>query len=97
MEKSVLFAMPITYILLSVIVILHLSALFFPVEKKPTGEKPVGRLPLIALYVSSALNVLTHVALFVFAIIKGAPAEDMLLALMISAAVGSVCIGFKKK
>lgn len=97
MEKSILFTSPITYIILLVIIALHIGSAFLPTEAKSKKTNTNTKLPLIALYVCMGINLLLHVALFVITIIKNAPASDMLLALMISAAVGSTSIGINKK
>lgn len=90
MEKSILYTMPITYIILLFIVALHIGSVFFSADS-------TKKLPLIILYTFTGINLLLHVALFILAIVKNAPASEMLLALMISAAVGSISIGIKKK
>ena len=91
MENSVLYTMPVTYVILFAIVLFHIGAAILPTL---TGDKRMWR---IALYAIAAINLLLHVGLFAFAIAKQAPASEILLALMISAAVGSISIGFKKK
>ena len=97
MEKSIMFTLPITYILLTAIVLLHIGAVFFSPGKKNTESEKESSVSIFILYAFSGVNLLLHIALFVLSLFKSAPASEMLLMLMISAAVGSVCIGFKKK
>ena len=80
-------------LVMGAIVLLHLSgtlitALF------PTGEL---RLQMVVVWVISILNVALHFVLIGYAFIKHAEPEEMLLVIMISAAVAMTSIGIREK
>lgn len=87
MENLILFKDPTALVALTVIVALHVITALADLKSKDRA---------ISL-AASILNVVMHVTLIALALIRGAGTNELLLALMISAAIGIVSIGITEK
>ena len=92
MEDLVIFTSLPMCIILGGIVLLHLLGTLIP---EFIGEK--GTAKTIVTWVVSILNAVLHFILIGYAFIKGAKPEEMLLVIMISAAVAMTAIGIREK
>ena len=97
MDGLVIFSNPIMVSVLFIIVVLHvLSAIPRMISpQKKFQERKGGEQAF--LWCLSLLNLLLHLVIVVWAFLKRAEPEELLLAMMISAAVAMVCIGRREK
>ena len=93
MEDLVIFTSLPMCIILGAIVLLHLLSTFVTVLL-PQLEK---KIQMIAVWGISIVNVALHFILIGYSFIKGAKPEEMLLVIMISAAVAMTAIGIREK
>ena len=93
MEDLVIFTSLPMCIILGGIVLLHLVGTLTTVLF-PKGDQ---RIQMVAVWAVSILNAVLHFVLIGYSFIKGAKPEEMLLAIMISAAVAMCAIGIREK
>ena len=93
MEDLVIFTSLPMCIIMGAIVLLHLLATFVTVLIPKLDQK----IQMIAVWAVSIINVALHFILIGYAFIKGAKPEEMLLVIMISAAVAMTAIGIREK
>ena len=86
MIDTVLFTSPIIIVLVAVASLLHIAAAVPTALGVGEGVKK----PLSVIL--AVLNILAHIALFATALIMKAKAEELFLAVMISAAVGMLSV-----
>ena len=98
MEDLVIFTSVPMCIVLGAIVFLHVIGTLIP-ELLGKGERFEDKTPAMRAiaWVITALNVAAHFVLIAYSFIKGAKPEEMLLVIMISAAVGMSAIGVREK
>lgn len=87
MENLILFKDPTALVALTVIVALHVITALADLK---SNDRAIS-------LAASILNVVMHVTLIALALIRGAGTNELLLALMISAAIGIVSIGITEK
>ena len=91
MNELVIFASPLMYAAIGLILLLHIASAAISVI---WAEREWARIAVLACAV---LNFILHIGVFVFALIEKAPAEEMLLTLMLSAAVGLIAMGVAER
>ena len=98
MEDLVIFSSVPMCLVLGAIVLLHVLGTVIP-EIFGKGESFKDKSPAVrfAVWVIAALNAVLHFVLIGYAFIKDAKPEEMLLVVMISAAVGMSAIGIREK
>lgn len=87
MENLILFKDPTALVALTVIVALHVITALADLK---SNDRAIS-------LAASILNVVMHVTLIALALIRGAGTDELMLALMISAAIGIVSIGITEK
>ena len=87
MENLILFKDPTALVALTVIVALHVITALADLK---SNDRTIS-------LAASILNVVMHVTLIALALIRGAGTDELMLALMISAAIGIVSIGITEK
>ena len=98
MEDLVIFTSVPMCVVLGAIVLLHVLGTMIP-ELLDKGERFEDKSSSTKAVVwgITALNVVLHFVLIAYSFIKGAKPEEMLLVIMISAAVGMSAIGVREK
>ena len=98
MEDLVIFTSVPMCAILGAIVFLHVIGTMIP-ELFGKGERFEDKSVAlrVAVWVITAINVLLHFVLIAYSFVKGAKPEEMLLVIMISAAVGMSAIGVREK
>ena len=92
MEDLVIFTSLPMCLILGGIVLLHLLGTLLPELLKNEAQ-----IKAIVIWAVSILNAVLHFVLIGYSFIKGAKPEEMLLAVMISAAVAMSAIGIREK
>ena len=90
MNDVVFLKLPVVIAAVVAIVLLHIASAVITTLMD-------GRAARILVAVFSALNGIAHIGLFVYALVKDIPKEELLLLFMISAAVGIVSMGISEK
>ena len=90
MNDIIALKMPIVLILIGAAVLLHVVCTL-------VGWLVKGGASKVITLILAVLNALVHVALIACAMIKDVPTDELLCLLMLSAAVGMICIGVSEK
>ena len=86
MIDTQIFSSPILIIFVALVSVLHVASAILSVLR------PVWSFGTVGFAVTVALNAVAHIAMFVTALLVGASAEELFLAVMISSAVGMLAV-----
>lgn len=90
MNKLVVLSLPIALTLIGAVVLLHIACSLLSVIR-------ANKVTRVLSIVLAALNAAAHLGLIAYTLIKDVPASELLLLLMISAAVGTVSMGISER
>lgn len=90
MNDIVVLKMPFALVLIGAVVLLHVACTV-------VGRFVKGGASRVITLVLAVLNGAAHLGLIAYSMIKDVPTDELLCLLMLSAAVGMICIGISKK